>query len=118
MPKQEPQPKRPLMSFLEFVADRKTKAQSPAYSVTKSAKTKARHNWIEGARCIKENNNSDATDHFLTFQTQPCSATDGALLQLQFISFGQYALANNFEFTQPETVFLFESQSPSDSGTQ
>ena len=36
MPKQEPQPKpkRPLMSFLEFVADRKAKAQSPAYSVT------------------------------------------------------------------------------------
>ena len=56
-PKQEPRPnpKRPLMSFLEFVADRKAKAQSPAYSVTKPTKTKARHNWIEGARCIKEN---------------------------------------------------------------
>ena len=47
-------PKRLLMSFLEFIADRKAKAKSPTYSVTKPTKTKARHNWIE-CRCIKEN---------------------------------------------------------------
>ena len=34
--------KRPLMSFLEFVADRKAKAQSPAYSVTKTHENKGK----------------------------------------------------------------------------
>ena len=44
------------MSFLEFrCRPERRKAQSPAYSVTKPTKAKARHNWIEGARCIKEN---------------------------------------------------------------